>query len=247
MVIEGQGRRDMGDTSGALQTLLLSGEDIEVFLQEVAELAADVVTPAASCGITTTRDGQYLTVASSDERAATVDETQYERHEGPCLHAFETGQVVDMPDVAVDTRWPRYSEHAKEMGLLSSVTTPLIVRGSTVGALNIYSFDTTHAFNDLEHQRLEVFAAQASAALALALRQAKSDATNAQLEQALASRTIIDQALGILMGQQRCSAEDAFVLLRTHSQNNNRKLRDVAADLIARTSGQDPQDAPRFQ
>jgi ANTAR domain len=68
----------------------------------------------------------------------------------------------------------------------------------------------------------------------------------AQLEQALSSRTVIDQALGILMAQQRCTSDDAFALLRAHPQNNNRKLHDVAADLITRVSGQPPGPGHNF-
>jgi AmiR/NasT family two-component response regulator len=80
----------------------------------------------------------------------------------------------------------------------------------------------------------------------LVLRAAGQADQRAQLEQALTSRTEIDQALGILMGQQRCTADEAFALLRQHSQNNNRKLRDVAADLITRVTGHAPVSGPRF-
>ena len=67
------------------------------------------------------------------------------------------------------------------------------------------------------------------------------------MEKALSSRTVIDQAIGILMGEQRCDAGTAFELLRTHSQNNNRKLRDVAIDLVTRVSGRPPVSGNGFQ
>jgi GAF domain-containing protein len=116
---------------------------------------------------------------------------------------------------------------------------PLAVDGSTVGALNLYGF-VPHAFAAPVRQQAETFAVQAAAGLTLVLRNVAQAQESEQLEQALASRTIIDQALGILMAQQRCSADEAFALLRAHSQNNNQKLREVAAELITRVTGQAP-------
>jgi AmiR/NasT family two-component response regulator len=95
-------------------------------------------------------------------------------------------------------------------------------------------------------QILAVFAAQAAAALAMVLRQARQGEISAQLEQALASRTTIDQALGILMGQQRCTAEHAFALLKARSQNANRKIRDVAEDIVRRVWGEPAQPGRPF-
>jgi GAF domain-containing protein len=133
---------------------------------------------------------------------------------------------------------------AREQGLRSSLSLPLFVKDTSVGALNLYSFDRIHAFDDDARAHFEGFAAQASTALMLALRQAKHQATNQQLEAALVSRTVIDQALGIIMGQQRCTAHEAFDILRAHSQNNNIKLRDVAAQLVAHTSDGRPGEVP---
>jgi len=87
---------------------------------------------------------------------------------------------------------------------------------------------------------------QATTALVLVLRNADQAQQSVQLEQALSSRTVIDQAIGILMAQQQGTAEEAFALLRAHSQNTNRKLRDVAADLITRVSGRAPAPGRRF-
>jgi AmiR/NasT family two-component response regulator len=101
-------------------------------------------------------------------------------------------------------------------------------------------------FDATARQRAATFATQAATALVLVLRQADQAEQSVQMERALASRTEIDQAIGILMGQQRCTADQAFALLRQHSQNNNRKLREVAADLIVRVTGQAPVDGRRF-
>jgi GAF domain-containing protein len=236
---------DLLQAFAALQSLLLTSPSLDAFLVEVAGLAAAVV-PGASCGITVRRDGQPLTVASSDERAERVDEVQYGAGEGPCLETLRTGAVVDVPRLATDRRWERYRPHAEANGVRCSLSLPLAVGADTVGALNLYGY-RPGAFGLAARGQAELFAAQAAAALTLVLRTAGLVEDRANLEQALTSRTIIDQAIGILMAQQRCTATDAFALLRAHSQNNNRKLREVAADLIAQVSGERPAPAHRFQ
>lgn len=222
----------------SLQSLLLDSPSLDAFLTDVAKLAAAVV-PSASCGITARRDGRPLTVASSDARAEEVDEVQYGADEGPCLQTLRTGAAVDVPDLSTDGRWPKYQPHALDHGVRSSLSLPLAVDGSTVGALNLYGYQPA-AFDGAARRQVELFAAQAAAALTLVLRTIGLVEDRANLEQALISRTVIDQAVGILMAQQGCTGDEAFGLLRAHSQNNNRKLRDVAADLITRVTGRPP-------
>lgn len=230
---------DLVSTVGALQSLLLASPTLDAFLTDVARLAADVVRPRGSCGITVRRDGRPLTVAGSDVRAGQLDEVQYGAGEGPSLETLATGAVLHVPDLTADPRWERYRPHALAHGVRCSVSYPLDVDGRTVGALNLYGF-AVDAFDADTRQHAETFAVQAAAALALVLRTIGLAEDGAQLEQALTSRSIIDQAIGILMAQQRCTADQAFALLRMHSQNNNRKLRGIAAELIARVSGRPP-------
>jgi AmiR/NasT family two-component response regulator len=87
---------------------------------------------------------------------------------------------------------------------------------------------------------------EASRALALAVRMAERSEMSAHLQNALASRAVIDQALGIIMGQNWCTADEAFEVLRSIFQNRNIRLRDVAADMVTAVSGQPPSDTPRF-
>lgn len=233
---------DLVARSGAVQTLLLSTETIERFLDELASLAAGITQPPASCGITMRRDGDPFTVSTSDGRAALVDETQYETGDGPCLESLRTGTVVEVADQRADVRWGTYAEKAVEHGVRCSLSIPLVVDGVTRGALNVYGYERAHAFDGLKRRDAEVFAAQASTALTLMMRQVAQAELTEQFEEALSSRTVIDQALGILMGQQRCTAEEAFALLRTRSQHSNRKLRLVAADLVARVAAEPSPD-----
>ncbi|MGS2617139.1 GAF and ANTAR domain-containing protein [Micromonospora sp. LZ34] len=230
---------------GRLLTLLADSPHIDVFLGQVVEVAAEMVSPAVACGLTVRRDGGAFTVAASGDLAARADEIQYGADEGPCLQALRSGRVVEVVDLREDGRWCRYREHALRLGIASSLSLPMTVDGETVGALNLYA---THpaAFTERARQHAVAFADQGTAALTVILRQADQALLHQQLTDAMASRSVIDQALGVLMGQQRCTATEAFALLRQASQHRNRKLRDVAAEIITQVTGTSPQPAPDF-
>jgi hypothetical protein len=109
---------------------------------------------------------------------------------------------------------------------------PLITGEQTVGALNMYAFTALEP--DVGRKaRAAQLADRAAGALAIGLRIAEQSTENANLRVALSSRTVIDQAIGILMAQQQCSTEDAFAILRQASQGRNIKLREVAAQIVA--------------
>lgn len=234
-----------GNILRSLQTLLVGTANVEGFLGEVAGFAADRLGKSTSCGITMRYDGRPRTVASSDPRAALADEEQYGDGEGPCLEAMHTRRLVEVQDQQVDRRWPAYGSAARRLGIRASLSAPLLIQGDAVGALNLYGFQA-HQFTELDRARAAVLASETGAALSVALRFTRQAETADQLERALRSRSVIDQALGVLMGQQRCDAEAAFALLRRHSQHSNRKLRDVSADMIARLTGQPPVDSRVF-
>jgi GAF domain-containing protein len=238
---------EMVELLGSLQTLLLSTSDVTEFLEDVSRLACGVVRPAASCGITTRYDDRPVTIASSDERAERIDQEQYSAGEGPCLEVLRIGRPVEIADQRQDDRWPTYRAAALAHGVRWVFSLPLNVDGRTAGALNMYGYAEPSALTGDQRHNLELFAAQASTALALMLRQVAQRELSGQLEQALLSRSVIDQAVGVLMAQQRCSAEDAFDLLRRHSQSSRRKLRDVAAEVIARYTHHRPTDPRPFE
>jgi GAF domain-containing protein len=228
-----------------LQQLLLATENISEFLEELAVLTASVLPGEVFCGITVRRDHQPATVASSDTRASQVDEIQYGHDQGPCLTSLDTGVVVLIEDLADDDRWSAYRVPALAHGVRSSLSLPLRSDGKVLGALNIYATQP-RAFGQHEQLAAGRFAEEASRALALAVRMAERTEMSQHLQNALASRAAIDQALGVVMGQNRCTADEAFDVLRAISQNRNVKLRDVAAEIITAVSGQPPATEARF-
>lgn len=230
---------------GQLLNLLADSPHVDVFLDQVVRVATEVVAPAVACGLTVRQDGGAGTVSASGDLAAQADEIQYGADEGPCLHALRSGTIVEVADLREDERWPRYREHALQLGIASSLSLPMSIDGETVGALNLYATERA-AFDEPARRHAMAFTDQATAALAVILRQADQTLLHQQLTDAMASRSVIDQALGVLMGQQRCTATEAFALLRQASQHRNRKLRDVAVEIIRQVSGASPQPAPRF-
>jgi GAF domain-containing protein len=231
---------------GKLQDSVLKGEGIDQFLHEMAVLAAHLVNGGLSCGMTMRSSGRPLTVACSDPLAAEVDEVQYALDDGPCLHAMRDGHVVRIEDTAVAARWPEFEEHAADHGIRSCLALPLNASGEPVGALNLYARSVS-AFGEAEARRAEAFAENAGGAVALAVRMASHAATIEQLRSSLASRAVIDQALGIIMARERCTQARAFEILRSASQNGNVKLRDLAAAIVTSVSGEPPQPPPAFE
>jgi GAF domain-containing protein len=214
-----------------LAGLLLATESFTELVQGVAELAVRTVDPVATCGITLAEQDRVFTVAAADELAIQLDEQQYELDTGPCLEALATGEVVDAPDLAIESRWEGYPAIALGHGIVGVHSVPLIVAGTPVGGLNVIA-RTPNAFSDLDRQLAALVAGQGAIAVTAALRHYDEVTLSDHLRIALSSRSIIDQAIGIVMVQQRGTPEQAFAVLRTISQRRNVKLRVVAAELV---------------
>jgi GAF domain-containing protein len=242
---EGGAPEDAAGDFTELQRALLGIQSIEQFLREVAVLATRLVPEGLSCGMTMRRGGPPVTVACSDELATQVDEVQYQLGDGPCLHAMRQGCLVHIKDTAKGASWPRFAAKAAARGIGSCLALPLVADGKPVGALNLYA-RAAGAFGAGETRRAERLAENASGALSLALRLTSYAALADQLRSSLASRTVIDQALGVIMAQERCTQARAFDLLRCASQNRNVKLRDIAAAIVTSVSGEPPQP-PAFE
>jgi GAF domain-containing protein len=226
-----------------LQDLLVETQGVEEFLQGLTAVAARLIPGGASCGMTVEPGGKPLTVACNSDVAAQVDELQYLLGEGPCLTALAGKALVRVDDIAGDTRWPGFSKLALAYEIRSCVALPLFAGARMIGALTLYS-PHRQAFGTGETERVEHFARSASRALAVAVRLASYTALVDQLRASLATRAVIDQALGVIMAQNRCNQAEAFAVLRGASQQRNVKLRQLAEEIVASVSGQRPQPPP---
>ena len=229
--------------SGALSELaglLLDTDSFQAVMQQLAETAPRLVPGLLTAGITVANGGRVVTVASTDNLGRLLDERQYDLDEGPCLESMRTHRTIDIQDMSTETRWGPYPAQIRALGVESTHSIPLTTRDRTVGVLNLYA-DHTHAFDPV---RVKEAAAQlatlVTVAITATLRNYGDITVTDQLQQALASRSVIDQAIGILMGTQHCTATEAFAILRSASQTRNVRLHQIAQDLVDRSTRDDP-------
>lgn len=215
-----------------LYALLAGTDSLSEFLHDLAGVAADKLDHRLSCGISVEIGDRVGTIASSDEFATALDQAQYRTGVGPCLTVMREQLAIEVTDAELG-RWPEWREFALANGLRKMLSMPLRPVADTTGALNVYS-RSERRFTDLDRAAAASFAAQAGGAVAVASRLVHQADLVTHLEAALSSRAVIDQAKGILMAEEHCSADEAFDLLRNASQNRNVKLREVAERVVAR-------------
>lgn len=220
-----------------LSTLVLGQADLDSALVDVTRVAVRVVPAADGASLTMRDGGAPQARQASDDWATELDKLQFVEQEGPCLDCLREGTVMRSPDLDGDQRFPNYGPRAAALGAHSVMSLPLAADGRTVGALNLYS-RKANAF-DAGHVGLgELLAAHASLAIQAAQAFYSNRELAEQLRQAMHSRAVIEQAKGILASRQGIDPERAFELLKTQSQHMNIKLREVAEDLVRRTSQQ---------
>ncbi|MFF0012679.1 ANTAR domain-containing protein [Streptomyces sp. NPDC005374] len=233
-------------TLARLQQLLLEADRLDDFLRELVRLASTSLPTPVYCSITLRAEDSAhpYTAAASHQLVDQFDQRQYDEGDGPCLRTLRTGTSHHVDDVDEEDRFGSFPEIAREYGLRSMFALPLAApRQQVAGVLNMYSTEP-YGFDLTVREQAAVFAGHASGALGVALKFAGQLQFSLDLQSAIASRTVIDQALGIVMAREACSSERAFEILTKASQHRNIKLRDLAADLVQGVSGQPPSVRP---
>jgi GAF domain-containing protein len=206
-----------------LGRLSLRELSMDSLMQTVAELSKAVMPGTPETSVLLLIKGTPTTVVHTGELAIELDETQYEFDQGPCLHAARSGELTEITD----------TRQAAEHGNLSSLSVPLAIdkEEQVTGALNIYAREPD-AFDPVARAAATGFGPYAAVAAGNlhAYQSARAMADN--LRGALEFRAVIDQAKGVLMERHKLTADLAFQLLARTSMNTNRKLRDIADDLI---------------
>ena len=216
--------------SEAARTLFAAGSVTDTLVQ-VVELA---ITTIEGCDFA----GFFLLVGEnivdspihSDPIVDEIHALQHETGEGPCLDAISQRTVFYADDLAEDVRWPTFGSLAGSSGMRSMMALPLTTNGS-LGALNLYG-SYPAAFGVVDRARAVILASLASVAVSAAQSHEDEERRAENLHAALTTREVIGQAQGILMERERISAGQGFDILRRASQHLNRKLRDVAQDLV---------------
>ncbi|MFE9192945.1 GAF and ANTAR domain-containing protein [Micromonospora sp. NPDC007208] len=214
-----------------LGRIRLADVDLDALLDRIAELAKRTIPGASEVSVTLLHGNKPQTAAFTGELARVLDEKQYERGYGPCLQAAESTSSLMVPDTGSEQRWPGWAHAAAQAGAHSSLSVGLPVHEHVTGALNIYA-TTPNAFDDDAIAIAQTFAGFAAVGLANAHLYETQATLAGHMQKAMESRAVIEQAKGIIMGERRCTPEQAFAILSKLSQDANRKVRDVASAIV---------------
>ena len=217
----------------ALTQFFVNDGTLGATLLRVSEMAC-AVTPASYAGITMMVEGSPRTGVFTHPDAPEIDQAQYRSGEGPCMYAFRDQEIYRIDVMAEDDRWPEFARLALVHGIHSTLSLPLSARGESLGALNLYS-TSPQAFTSVHEKSGSLFADQASIALANAQVYWDAQQLSENLSQAIESRETIGHAVGILMAAGGRTPDDAFALLASASQRENRKVREIAEEIVSRT------------
>ena len=234
-----QAAADSADLQAGLKelaSLVIGGDGLSEVLAQVATFAVRAIPGADGAGVTLLKvdrtDNVVQVVAASHPFVAEIDEIQYMvLQEGPCITAALEGRTVRSGSLGGEKMWPRFGPRVGRMGIHSALSLPLQLSGQVLGAINVYSREKD-AFDDHAAELGELFAAPAAVAVHNAQILAQAQALATQLQGALSSRPIIDQAIGILRQRSGVTAEEAFARLRAMSQADHSKLVEVAEKIV---------------
>jgi len=236
------GEMPLAASLAALSRFFVSDSTMQETLDRVADLCRQAVPAAAFVGITMMVEHQPRTAVFTDPASPEIDQSQYEIDEGPCLDAFRAGVINRIFDTLDDGPWPAFRAAAVDHGIRSTLSLPLSIERRNVGALNLYS-PVPYGFSTRDEENAAQFAGHAAVVLANANAYWDARQLSERLDQAMQARAVIEQAKGVLMGAQHCTADEAFDLLVKASQRENIKLRDIAARIVANNSHPDSPSA----
>lgn len=215
-----------------LADTLVADFDVVELLSLLADRCVEVLDIGAAGLMVVAPDGDLRVMASSSEAMRVLELFELQAEEGPCLDCYRTGEPVVNQDLAdANGRWPRFANEALGAGFHSVHALPMRLRGSVIGALNLFHVEPG------EMRSEDVAAAQALADVAtIAILQhraaVEAGVLNEQLNNALNTRIVIEQAKGMVAERKGLDMARAFATLRTHARNHNLRLSDVAADVI---------------
>ncbi|HEV7956262.1 MAG: transcriptional regulator [Microbacteriaceae bacterium] len=220
----------------ALADTLVAGYDVVDLLDTLVNACAEILDASAVGLLLVDESGDLSVVASTSERSRIVEIMQLKSDfGGPCVECHATGEVVSVPDIDdVREKWPQFREAALEQGFRSVHAVPLRLRGTIMGALNL--FRSQSGFLSPEDAAVAQALADAATIGIIherALRE--SNIAQQQLQYALESRVIIEQAKGVIAQMHRVGVDEAFGMLRSYARRNGLHLRDVAEQIVGRT------------
>ncbi|WP_320535735.1 ANTAR domain-containing protein [Pseudarthrobacter sp. IC2-21] len=230
------------DITGHVEDLVLNCPDLAGFLDDLTAFCADqqaYFSGNVSCGITVLRTSGVPDVAGSDEATHILEATQSTNREGPGLAAALDESMVLVPDLRAEERWPSFIEAAAGQRVLSVLALPVPLDGVAKAGISFYSL-RPHGFGREAIVSAHALAADASKGLRLVLRIAQLREAEHNLRTAMADRSPIDIAVGVIIGQERCTQDVALEWLFRASRSRNMSIRDLAAEIVASAGAAHP-------
>ncbi len=224
--------QQLAGTFVELADTLVDDFDLIDFLHRLTARCVDLLGVSAAGLLLADQRGALQVVAASTERARLLELLQLQTDQGPCPECFHTGRPISVPELAtVADRWPTFVAEARQIGFASVYAAPMRLRTEVIGALNL--FDSRPG--PLPEDTVKLGQALADVAT-IGLLQARAidrrDTLTEQLQTALNSRVLIEQAKGVLAERRQLDMEQAFVLLRTEARNTNRRLSELARAVV---------------
>lgn len=216
-----------------IQGLLLSQETVDNAIELLAQAAKETIIGSVGAGVSLIDPaGRKVSTGSTDLVVKEADALQYETGQGPCLSAWAGKSTIRIDEVATDPRWPVWSAAVSSLPIQSTLSTPLLHRGDSIGALKVYSH-APFAFTDATEHLLEKFAAPAAALLAHVHTTDAPRRLSETLTTALNSRDVISMARGVLMEREQLDEAAATAALLRISLESNTPLREVARQIVS--------------
>lgn len=219
----------------ALSRFFVADQSLGESLHQVAELTIKALPQTADVGLTLLVDGKPKTSVFTHPEIPEIDRAQYRTGDGPCLDAYRHGKPFIIESTREPGRWQAFRDSAARHAVHSTMSLPLLCQDTAFGAMNLYS-NNERSYGESDRRVGMSFAAQAAFLLGNAQAYWDARLLSESLQQAMISRSTIEQAKGIIMGSMRCDADAAIQLLITQSQAQNVKLRDLAAEIVKNTA-----------
>lgn len=223
------------ETFVTLADTLVAGYDIVDLLHTLVEKCAALLEASAAGIILSAGDGELEVVASTNERSRLVEILQLRAGSGPCVESFTTGRAVSIADIAVlGDKWPRFQSGALAQGFSSMHAVPLRLRDTTIGSLNLF-WDRCGGLSDVDTLAVQALADVATIGILQERAIRESDVVRQQLQHALSSRVLIEQAKGVIAYVNEVHMGEAFTLIRDYARSNGIPLAEVAEQIVNRT------------
>jgi GAF domain-containing protein len=239
---------DLNDSLISLSRLLTGHQPLRDTLTRIAEFAVHAIPGADGAGLTMLEADHPQTVVATADFVQRVDDVQYGIGEGPCLMAVATGRTQVAGSLGGEARWPRFGPRVGRLGVHSALSLPLLLGDRVLGAMNVYAYEK-NAFGPEAVRVGEAYSGPAAVSVHNAQILAQSQRLAEQLQDALSTRAVIDQAMGVIRSRTGCSAAEARDRLMETSRHQGRKVSLVAQSLVdeavrsarARSAGSTPE------